>query len=146
MAEHECDSGNFDRTICPLPCGAMHSYCDTCGRLQDRCAHDAPDRTESPTEGTAGLLAAHELSPPAGDSLPPRPWTCGCGMEFPSGWTAEMLHRAHLAALLDAHVTERCAETLEEAARELPGFDGIRTHGDAARWLRDRAAGVRGAS
>jgi len=31
------------------------------------------------------------------------------------------------------------ARALREAARDLPGFDGIRTHGDAARWLRDRA-------
>lgn len=51
---------------------------------------------------------------------------------------------AHFRAALDAHVTERCAQTLEEAASRLPGFDGIRTHGDAAHWLRDRAAAVRG--
>jgi len=36
---HVCDSGWFDRTICPPPCGAMHSYCDTCGKRQDPCPH-----------------------------------------------------------------------------------------------------------
>lgn len=34
---HECDSGDFDRTICPEPCGTMHSYCSTCGKCQDAC-------------------------------------------------------------------------------------------------------------
>lgn len=37
---HECDTGHFDRTICPEPCGYMHSYCATCGVRQDPCAHD----------------------------------------------------------------------------------------------------------
>src|SRR5690625_3934721 len=32
---HECDSGDFDRTICG--CGAMHSYCTGCGTRQDDC-------------------------------------------------------------------------------------------------------------
>ena len=42
MSEHTCDTGHFDRTICPEPCGMMHSYCATCGKRADNCAHD-PD-------------------------------------------------------------------------------------------------------
>lgn len=41
MSEHDCDTGHFDRTICPEPCGMMHSYCDTCGTRADDCAHEA---------------------------------------------------------------------------------------------------------
>ena len=40
FGHHRCDTGHFDRTICPEPCGVMHSYCATCGRRQDRCAHE----------------------------------------------------------------------------------------------------------
>lgn len=36
-ADHDCDTGHFDRTICA--CGAMHSYCATCGSLQDPCPY-----------------------------------------------------------------------------------------------------------
>lgn len=34
-ADHECDTGYFDRTLCG--CGAMHSYCATCGKRADHC-------------------------------------------------------------------------------------------------------------
>ena len=34
---HDCDSGVFDRTLCPEPCGWMHSYCSICGDPQDEC-------------------------------------------------------------------------------------------------------------
>lgn len=44
------------------------------------------------------------------------------------------LHRPNVEAR-----AEGAREALLEAARSLPGFDGIRTHGDAARWLRNRA-------
>lgn len=40
-ADHACDSGYFDRTVCPEPCGTMHSYCSACGIRQDGCVHDA---------------------------------------------------------------------------------------------------------
>lgn len=40
--EHQCDTGNFDRSLCPEPCGYMHSYCTTCGDRQDPCAHEVP--------------------------------------------------------------------------------------------------------
>ncbi|WP_182377871.1 hypothetical protein [Nocardioides sp. WS12] len=43
MTEHECDSGWFDRTVCG--CGAMHSYCDTCGKRDDDCPLDAEEAT-----------------------------------------------------------------------------------------------------
>ncbi len=38
VPEHECDAGDFDRVVCPDPCGMMHSYCSVCGELQDACA------------------------------------------------------------------------------------------------------------
>lgn len=44
VPDHTCDTGDFDRTICPEPCGYMHSYCATCGVRQDPCANEnAPD-------------------------------------------------------------------------------------------------------
>lgn len=42
VPEHPCDTGDFDRTICPEPCGYMHSYCATCGVRQDPCANETP--------------------------------------------------------------------------------------------------------
>ena len=33
-------------------------------------------------------------------------------------------------------------QALRDAARDFPGFDPIRTHGDAKRWFRDRAARI----
>src|SRR5690625_1295668 len=40
---HECDSGDFDRTICG--CGAMHSYCTGCGTRQDDCRAETTTAT-----------------------------------------------------------------------------------------------------
>lgn len=43
---HVCDSGFFDRSICPDPCGLMHSFCTVCGNRADTCVHDtAPTPT-----------------------------------------------------------------------------------------------------
>lgn len=39
MSDHTCDTGCFDRTLCPEPCNMMHSYCTYCGARQDPCAH-----------------------------------------------------------------------------------------------------------
>ena len=50
--EHHCDTGHFDRTICPEPCGTMHSFCSTCGKRQDACAHEP--------EGVGRGLSAEE--------------------------------------------------------------------------------------
>lgn len=56
---HTCDTGDFDRNICPEPCGYMHSYCARCGVRQDPCAHEAPSgdqpddhNTETDSENT----------------------------------------------------------------------------------------------
>ena len=49
VEDHTCDTGDFDRTICPEPCGYMHSYCARCGVRQDPCAHDT---TTSPNGQT----------------------------------------------------------------------------------------------
>ena len=54
MADHRCDTGNFDRTLCAPPCDTMHSYCTTCGERQDECAHDRP--MTDPTEALARVL------------------------------------------------------------------------------------------
>lgn len=44
---HECNSGYFDRTICPEPCGMMHYYCTVCGARDDTCVHDeVPDKLQ----------------------------------------------------------------------------------------------------
>lgn len=40
VPDHRCDTGDFDRNICPEPCGYMHSYCATCGVRQDPCANE----------------------------------------------------------------------------------------------------------
>lgn len=34
---HICDTGDFTRTVCPEPCGTMHSRCCTCGELAEPC-------------------------------------------------------------------------------------------------------------
>lgn len=46
-ADHVCDSGNFDRTVCG--CGAMHSYCGTCGKRADECNLPATTTTVTTT-------------------------------------------------------------------------------------------------
>jgi|SRR5690625_768744 len=48
---HECDSGDFDRTICG--CGAMHSYCTGCGTRQDDCRAET---TTATTEDAARVI------------------------------------------------------------------------------------------
>ena len=40
---------------------------------------------------------------------------------------------------LAAHDRAVAQQALRDAARDFPGFDPIRTHGDAKSWLRDRA-------
>ena len=47
--------------------------------------------------------------------------------------------RAAVDAVAPAIAARAKAKALRDAAWAIPGFDGIRTHGDAARWLRDRA-------
>lgn len=76
---------------------------------------------------------------------------CRCGVDLPHGRNERIapLHRTHLAAVLAPLVAEvregAVEEALEAAAMDLPGWNnGIRTHGDAARWLRHRATAARG--
>ena len=58
MSDHECDTGIFDRTLCPEPCDTMHSFCATCGERQDPCAHDSSaDEVE---KRRADLAAIHD--------------------------------------------------------------------------------------
>ncbi|GAB2733674.1 hypothetical protein [Nocardioides pakistanensis] len=37
LTGHACDTGRFDRSVCPEPCGAMHSFCTLCGARQGPC-------------------------------------------------------------------------------------------------------------
>ena len=59
MSEHRCDTGHFDRSICPEPCGTMHSFCSTCGERQDACAHEADS---TPTERERVLRSGNRKS------------------------------------------------------------------------------------
>lgn len=54
--DHRCDTGNFDRTLCPEPCGSMHSFCSTCGVRQDPCAHDQPAEKDAVTQTEWGVV------------------------------------------------------------------------------------------
>lgn len=108
--------------------------------------------------GLGEILAAHEDV--SYNMTTPRQYTeysgwlrnCQCGRPLPDGGAPDDVfwneYRAHVTEALAAHVLGLVAagkaEALREAAKELPGFDGIRTHGDAARWLRDRADGLAG--
>lgn len=59
--DHECDAGYFDRTLCG--CGAMHSYCDTCGERDDPCPlDDDPPRFSPEKDVIAQAIAAHQDS------------------------------------------------------------------------------------
>lgn len=46
--DHFCDSGDFDRSICPEPCNTMHSFCALCGQLMDHCANLAEPNAPQP--------------------------------------------------------------------------------------------------
>lgn len=53
--EHTCDTGYFDRTICPEPCGMMHSFCTACGKRADSCAHHGADERPEPMSNNAPI-------------------------------------------------------------------------------------------
>lgn len=95
------------------------------------------------------MNAGDEMVRGLGDVLRPhfteRDYEQGCTLACGYDGDDRVEHLAHaLAAHVLGLVTAGKAEALREAAKELPGFDGIRTHGDAARWLRDRADGLAG--
>lgn len=59
----------FDRTICPEPCGGMHTRCTACGEALDHCAIERAATTETRTEygarfedGTTMLRPNRELA------------------------------------------------------------------------------------
>ena len=58
MAEHICDAGHFDRSICPEPCGMMHSYCSICDRMMDYCYWSTQDQFAPPKDDGMLELAA----------------------------------------------------------------------------------------
>lgn len=41
---HDPEDNWFDRTLCPEPCGSMHTRCGECGRAHGRCPLDRTDR------------------------------------------------------------------------------------------------------
>lgn len=151
MSDHRCDTGNFDRTICPEPCGRMHSYCDTCGERQDRCAHDAmpnptPTLTDEQREELAEVLT--DLRAHRDGNLKPRSyyrrWSeveadalapliarmvadAGCELQRTGDGTHGPLIRQAKAGAL--------REAAEDWRRKMGRLDDLA----AAEWLRDRA-------
>lgn len=100
MSEHRCDTGHFDRTLCPEPCGYMHSYCTTCGERQDPCAHDRMTADHpTPEERYAAVLAEHQWSHT-------KTTHCACGWRSPLAQLAVDGYLAHVAAALVAADTE----------------------------------------
>jgi hypothetical protein len=115
---HECDSGDFDRTICA--CGVMHSYCWTCGERQDKCsAADTPmtapdtDRLTETLPVIVKVLTDEGGAP--GNSL--HSWRC----EYPDRYgecdcltgTAESILAA-LRPTIDALLTEQAEHIAAE--------------------------------
>lgn len=45
---HNPGSNWFDRTLCPEPCGKMHTCCRECGAILDGCAHEVPEKNVVP--------------------------------------------------------------------------------------------------
>lgn len=56
---HACDGGDFDRSVCPEPCNAMHTYCTVCGKRQDGCGHypngELPQQPDGISDDSRGL-------------------------------------------------------------------------------------------
>jgi len=51
-------STTFSRDICPDPCGVMHTYCDDCDGMVDRCAHGYVDNPAAWTREQAQAAQA----------------------------------------------------------------------------------------
>src|SRR5690625_733787 len=114
---HECDSGDFDRTICG--CGAMHSYCTGCGTRQDDCRAETTTATtedaarviddacyggaSSPQEIAQALADAGLLATARTESIPHRDELAQAVMEAtvpfrgPGGQTAPCVMPVHYA-------------------------------------------------
>lgn len=86
--DHECDSGHFDRSICPEPCGAMHSFCATCGNRQDPCPHDPSATAAHVNDPTASIFPGVALDPDARLAF----GGCGC-------WTCIAKNREETGSL-----------------------------------------------
>lgn len=93
LPDHICDTGYFDRSLCPEPCGSMHSYCDTCGKRQDPCAHD--DTPEVSCLGMGDHECAYD-TPGAGPCE-----TCLTAPEVPATSTERVI-----SDVLAAHVRD----------------------------------------
>lgn len=111
--DHTCDTGNFDRSLCPEPCGLMHSYCDTCGVRQDACAHDDVAK-HTDRDAVAAVLAAH-LHGMSNPACIRGKWVdaviCDCGWH-----DAEGAHADHLADVLAPLLAQARAEGRAEVA------------------------------
>lgn len=132
--DHTCDTGNFDRTLCPEPCDKMHSFCSTCGERQDACAHDKADPTTAPTDDlaawrdeVAGVLGEHDDPPgwmwSVSDQMV---YACECGDHYVAGaidviqehdvMAAAEWHRKHMADAL-VPLLERREREVKAAGR-----------------------------
>ena len=132
---HTCDAGHFDRTICPEPCGTMHSYCSTCGSLQDEC----------PNVGLA--LIPPQRCAPSEDELAKAVtsgWVEGFdefgkyGPQFDSALAARAVAKLYGD---QPTVAQAKADALREAAMDWTDFDAA-AMGTPAAWFRARAAAI----
>lgn len=67
--------GWFDRSVCPEPCGSMHTICGDCGRVQGYCGVAVVGRQQSDRYGAAWLAVADSLEVYADEEWP----YCDCG-------------------------------------------------------------------
>jgi hypothetical protein len=152
VTPHVCDSGNFDRTICPDPCGAMHSFCDTCGQRQDPCAHEpTPDDVKARAVEVLAMHLRLDFHPREIDETGRKPWTCrSCGVLVAHGMddldVARIAHQADMlaaAGLLAA--PDALAKAVEEDRRESwDWFLGLlRLHGYEGQPVWDEAVALR---
>lgn len=82
VCEH-CDAAQgtwFDRSVCPEPCGSMHTRCTACGMALDECTFDTEEFTglyqsdyaEGVAEGTRiENSVARMMTPPRRVHMPP---------------------------------------------------------------------------
>jgi hypothetical protein len=116
--DHDCDTGDFDRTLCPEPCGAMHSYCSTCGRRMDPCDHQR--ESSQPKEIVMLTPAAKALNNHLIVARSRGRVTCqGCDPKNPEIFETEAEYLNHVAEAVRKTGLGR-DETRDTAARREP--------------------------
>lgn len=149
MMAHVCDTGHFDRTICPEPCGRMHSFCTTCGERQDSCDHDRPAVSMTADRDAVAAVLERVLrenglsDEPAKYDSSIHSWRCwhpdiygpcGCFAELVSDLTdvlAAVERRAEVRALREA--AERLDTWAAARDRNADWRDGVEEAADTLR-------------